>query len=162
MGAASAWALTGRGHEVTIYERFEVGHARGSSHGATRVYRYSYPDQRYVGMMKEAMALWRRLEQEAGAEILIRTGGLDTGKDLDAHAAALEAHGVSYELIHGSEVAARWPHLTVPNQEVLVQADGGVVLAEKAWTAFTALALERGARLIEGGRVECLGADGLD
>src|SRR5688500_18824765 len=98
MGAATAWALSHRGHDVTVYEQFEVGHDRGSSHGATRVYRYSYPDPRYVAMMKEAMAHWARLEREAGLEILLKTGGLDTGKNLDAHAEALAANGIPFEM----------------------------------------------------------------
>ena len=54
-------ALREAGHDVTIYERFEMGHKRGSSHGATRIYRFSYPDERYVAMMKEALALLGRI-----------------------------------------------------------------------------------------------------
>ena len=51
IGAATARALALRGHDVTVYEQFEPGHARGSSHGATRIYRFSYPLEMYVGMM---------------------------------------------------------------------------------------------------------------
>lgn len=161
MGAASAWALTHRGHEVTIYEQFEVGHKRGSSHGATRVYRYSYPDPRYVVMMKEAMLLWAQLEQESATEILHQTGGLDTGKDLDAHAEALAANEVPYEILDARAVSERWPALTLPADEVLYQADGGVVHAERAWKAFVDGAVERGARLLEQRRIDELGSDGF-
>jgi sarcosine oxidase len=162
MGAATAWALMRRGHEVTIYEQFEVGHRRGSSHGATRVYRYSYPDPYYVGMMKEAMELWRSLEAEAGVQILQQTGGLDTGKDLDAHGAALDANGIPYEIIDGRAASERWPELSLPDDEVLFQADGGVVHAQRAWESFVAGALGRSARLLEDRRVDRLDPGGFN
>lgn len=161
MGAATARALATRGHEVTIYERFGMGHRRGSSHGATRVYRYSYPDPAYVGMMSEAMGLWRSLEEETGQKILHPTGGLDTGKDLDAHAAALDAHGIPYELIDGDAAARRWPSLRLPNDEVLFQADGGYLHAEEAWNGFVRGAVARGARLVEDRAIDGLDRDGL-
>jgi sarcosine oxidase len=161
MGAATARALAMRGNEVTIYERFEIGHRRGSSHGATRVYRYSYPDPTYVGMMKEAMGLWRGLESEAGTEILHQTGGLDTGKDLDAHAQALDAHDIPYELIDGAVATQRWPALALPDDEVLFQGDGGYVRAETAWKAFVDGATARGARLLEGRAIDELGPEGM-
>lgn len=161
MGAATARALSMRGHDVTIYERFEIGHRRGSSHGTTRVYRYSYPDPRYVGMMKEAMGLWRGLEEESGKEILHQTGGLDTGKALDAHADALDAHDIPYELIDGTVASERWPSLSLPNDQVLFQGDGGYVRAETAWRAFVDGAVARGVRLIEGGAIDELGSQGV-
>ena len=161
MGAATAWALTRRGHEVTVYEQFELGHSRGSSHGATRVYRYSYPAPDYVAMMKEAVALWRGLEQEIGKRILQQTGGLDTGKDLHAHASALEATGIPYEIIDAATASNRWPPLSLTDDEILFQADGGVVHASRALRAFVDVALGRGARLVEGRRIHDLGKDGL-
>ena len=33
MGCATAWALRERGADVTLFEQFEPGHVRGSSHG---------------------------------------------------------------------------------------------------------------------------------
>lgn len=161
MGAATAWALGHRGHDVTVYEQFEVGHTRGSSHGATRVYRYSYPDPRYVAMMKEAMSHWARLEREAGREVLLKTGGLDTGKNLEAHAEALAANGIPFEMLDARRAAERWPQFSLPDDEVLHQADGGVVRAGDAWRAFVDGALARSVRLIEGRRIDDLGPDGL-
>src|SRR5687768_5103945 len=144
MGAASAWALSHRGHEVTIYEQFEVGNKRGSSHGATRVYRYSYPEPRYVAMMKEALLLWSQLEQESGTQILQRTGGLDTGKSLEAHAEALAANDIPYEMLDARAASERWPHLALPDDEALYQGDGGIVFAERAWRAFVHGAIDLG------------------
>jgi len=161
MGCAAARSLARRGHDVTIYERFEIGHKRGSSHGPTRIYRFSYPDERYVAMMKEAYTLWRELEAASQTKILFETGGLDMGKDLDAHIAAFEAHDIRYEVLDAHRAAERWPSLTLPEGDVLFQADGGVVHAERAWDAFAQGALAAGARLLETRKIDDLGPDGF-
>ena len=154
MGAATAYALTGQDHEVTIFEQFEMGHKRGSSHGATRVYRYSYPDPRYVAMMKEAMELWRAAEADSGRTLLNKTGGIDTGKRLDEHQQALSACDVEYSILDTGEISARWPSLRISGP-ALFQPDGGHVDADGAWRTFSEGALERGARLVKA-RVEDL------
>src|SRR2546427_6165228 len=59
MGAAAAWRLTLAGRSVVLLEQFEVGHDRGSSHGAVRVFRFSYDEVQYVLMAMEALPLWR-------------------------------------------------------------------------------------------------------
>ena len=152
MGAAAARDLAARGHKVTIFEQFEVGHKRGSSHGATRIYRFSYPDPRYVAMMSEALALWHELEAESRVTLLTKTGGLDCGRSLDDHARSLEIHGLSYELLSASEAHHRWPSLKLPGRS-LYQADGGYVRADLAWKAFLDSALSSGAE-IERRRIE--------
>ena len=50
MGCATAWALAERGADVTLYEQFEPGTARGSSHGRTRIFRLAYPEPHWVSM----------------------------------------------------------------------------------------------------------------
>ena len=42
MGLAAARSLARRGWNVTIYEQFEVGHKRGSSHGRSRIFRLAW------------------------------------------------------------------------------------------------------------------------
>lgn len=148
MGCATARTLAQRGHEVIVYEQFEVGHKRGSSHGATRIYRYSYPDARYVKMMKEALTLWRQLEAEAGAQILSRTGGLDIGKALHEHVAALDAEAIEYEMVSPRQARDRWPFLSLPD-EALYQGEGGVVRADRAWQALSDGAVAAGAQIVK-------------
>lgn len=154
MGSATAWALAGAGHEVVLVERFRVGHRHGSSHGAARIFRLSYPDPAYVGMMQEAIPLWRRLEEETGETLLTVTGGLDGGVGLERNAAAMEARGVAFERLDGAEVAARFPALAADRREAfLYQSEGGIVSAEAAWRAFVASAVARGAEVAEEARV---------
>src|SRR5438045_1083352 len=79
MGASTAWWLARRGHDVVVVEQFEAGHDRGSSHGSTRIFRHAYPDGHYVRMAKEALRLWRELEDDADATLLELTGAVDHG-----------------------------------------------------------------------------------
>lgn len=165
MGSATAWALAGAGRDVVLLERFRVGHRHGSSHGAARIFRLSYPDAMYVGMMQEALPLWRRLEEETGETILTVTGGLDAGVGLDRIAAAMEARGVPFERLDGAEVAARFPALAADRDEpFLFQPEGGIVGADAAWRAFVASAVARGAELAEETRVLAIrpGDDGVE
>lgn len=154
MGAATAYALAGNDHDVIIFDQFEVGHRRGSSHGASRVYRYSYPDARYVAMMKEALDLWHAAEADSGRSLLIKTGGIDTGKRLDEHCAALASCDVEFSVLDENEIVRRWPSLRVSGP-ALFQADGGYVMAEAAWRTFAEGAVTRGARF-EQARVRAL------
>src|SRR5260370_30901964 len=50
IGSATAWSLAAPGVPTVLLEQFGLGHDRGSSHGATRVFRLSYPAPAYVRM----------------------------------------------------------------------------------------------------------------
>lgn len=150
MGAATARSLSRSGREVLVLEQFALGHNRGSSHGASRIFRLSYDDPRYVVMAKEALLLWRDLEEESQRVILTRTGGLDVGGSLELRISALDAAAVPFEVLHGEEAARRFPFLRFDNDEqVLYQADAGIVAAEGAVEAMMASAASNGAEIRE-------------
>src|SRR5437764_5199554 len=91
MGSAAAYHLARRGEPVLLVEQFELGHDRGSSHGAARITRHSYADPRYARLMPEAFRAWKELEADAGESVYIRTGGVSfspPGVDYVAQAAA--------------------------------------------------------------------------
>jgi sarcosine oxidase len=150
IGSATAWRLAGWGRSVVLLEQFEVGHKRGSSHGASRIFRLSYDDPLYVGMAMEALPLWRELERESGREILATLGGLDFGADLTRHVSALEASGAPFELLDASEVAKRFPDLRPAwDGSVLFHPDGGILAADLAVRTFVDAAVGRGVELRE-------------
>ncbi len=66
MGSATAWWLARRGREVVLLEQFEQGHAKGSSHGGSRIFRLAYDEPAYVRMAQESLPLWRELEADTG------------------------------------------------------------------------------------------------
>ena len=78
-GLATARVLAQSGRGVILVEQFGLGHDRGSSHGASRIFRLSYPDPHYVRLAQGALQGWRELEAECGEELIVSTGGLDFG-----------------------------------------------------------------------------------
>jgi sarcosine oxidase len=154
MGASAAWQLVRRGvRRLVMLERFTVGNTRGSSHGPCRIFRISYSDPQYVQMGLDAIPMWRLLEAESGKDLLITVGALDFGGDFAARSHALAACGARHEIVDGAEVVRRWPALGMPPDEpVLFQPDGGVIMADATVQACVDLAVAGGAELREGTR----------
>ena len=150
MGSAAALSLSKAGKKVVLLEQYRPGHKRGSSHGRSRIFRYSYTDPMYVAMAQESLLLWRELEREVETQLVRTTGGLDVGPDISRNAAALDECGASYELITGSEVAERFSSVSLPAQtEVLYQPDAGVIAADAAIASFITSAMDASADIHE-------------
>ncbi len=161
MGSAAAHALVRDGHTVALYEQFEVGHARGSSHGRSRIVRLAYPELELVELAKESFAGWRELEREAGVELLELKGLLELVGDLaQGSSAALEAAGAEYELVDADAARRRWPVGVPDGWTALFQPEAGIVRADLAHRAFVERAVAGGVQLRERTRVDSL--DDLD
>ena len=145
-GTAAARSIAARGHRVTVLERFEAGHVRGSSHGQERIFRISYDDPTYVRLGLAARTGWAALEAETGIAVFHPVGMLDHGEPdrLDALEATGAATGVTLARIPASEAATRWPGLRFEG-DVLVQDIGGWLAADRALSAFTLAAERHGA-----------------
>ncbi|MEU9020139.1 FAD-dependent oxidoreductase [Actinomadura sp. NPDC048394] len=151
-GAATAWQLTRRGHEVTVLERSTPANAEGSSHGSARILRYAYPDPFYALLAVDARREWDELERLAGERLVSPAGALDFGPsrapaDL---AAVFEEAGVEHELLTAGEAAARWPQFDFGGGDVLWHPAAGVIDAESAVAAMVRLARAGGARIETG------------
>lgn len=144
-GSAAARTLGKRGVETVLFEQFEAGHARGSSHGPTRIFRLAYPEPDYVRLAQRALASWRRLEEAAGEPLLVTTGGLYAGGWAEECGAALATCRVSREWLSAGEAAERFPALSFDGLErVLYQQDGAVCLADRTVAAQLRLACAAG------------------
>jgi sarcosine oxidase len=154
MGSAAAWALTARGADVTVYEQFELDHARGSSHGRSRIVRLSYPDAGWVRLARESMDAWRELERESETELLELQGILELGTSLEQSSArGLDQCGVEYRLLDANGV--RELGAVLPDGWVaLFQPEAGIVRADLARQAFLDVARGRGAQVQTGRRIE--------
>jgi sarcosine oxidase len=150
MGLATGRALVAASRNVLLLEQFHVGHARGSSHGTTRVFRLSYPDPAWVRLAQEALPLWRALEAEAGETLFTNIGALDLAVDLVERRRALVSCGVPFEILSGKEVERRYALSVQPDVKALFQPDSGVLHAERARRFLLASATARGLRLLEG------------
>ena len=157
-GLATGRALARRGHEVTIYEQFELDHTHGSSHGGSRIFRLSYPDATWVRLAQEAYGGWRALERETGEQLLELSGIIEVVRsETEGSRRAFEEVGVAFELLDADEVAHRYPVRVPEGMHALYQADAGITYASRARHAFVASARAHGALLREHERVEDLG-----
>ena len=152
-GVATARALAQAGRGVILVEQFGLGHEHGSSHGASRIFRLSYPDPRYVRLAQGALQTWRELEAECGEQLIVPAGGLDFGPVAAENARALAACGVRHELLTGAQVSERWPIAAEADEQVLYQPDGGITLADRAYRALLAAAVNAGTVVLEHRRV---------
>jgi sarcosine oxidase len=147
MGVAAAWELARRNHSVLVLEQYDLGHARGSSHGYARIFRLAYENEEYVALALAARNDWRQLELESGADLLLTNGAFDLGPSrlLNPIENALVAAGASVDrivefpdgLIAGVRVPDDW--------EALYQPDGGTLAAARCFETFVDHARAAGA-----------------
>ncbi|WP_436924045.1 FAD-dependent oxidoreductase [Halosimplex amylolyticum] len=151
VGSAATYHLARRGADVLGLERFDVPHARGSSHGRTRLL------QRLLDVEPATMALadrahegWRDLERETGTDLLTDTGSLAVAvggeEPVDSARRACERHDLAFDTLTGAELAERFPAYQFPDgAQALYQPDGAVVASERGVVAHVSAALSEGA-----------------
>jgi sarcosine oxidase len=149
LGLATARALRGR-RDVLVLEQETVGHARGGSHGATRIFRLGYADPAYVALAQRALESWRALEADIGAQLLHPTPQLTFGPGANAVFAALEAAGAPVERITAAAIQQRFPAFAGHGNAVLETASA-VIAADRT---LAMLRDDSGAELREHVRVE--------
>src|ERR1041385_38656 len=80
MGRSAAYHLSRPRLRVVGIDRFQPPHTLGSSHGATRIIREAYFEHpSYVPLVQRAYELGTELENAAGRNLLLQTGGLMIG-----------------------------------------------------------------------------------
>jgi sarcosine oxidase len=155
MGVATARALGREGRDVTLFEQFELGHTKGSSHGRSRIVRLAYPEVEFVELAKEAFAGWRQLERETGSELLELNGLLELVETAEQSSQdALEAAGAEYELFDAATARERWPIGVPDGWQPLFQPEAGIVRADLAYAAFLEGARGHGVRVEGRTRIE--------
>ena len=166
VGLAAAWRLAEAGSDAIVLEQLGLGHDRGSSHGATRIFRFAYDDPVYVRLAQASLPLWRELESVSGRDLLQITGGIDVGDDpyLDASATALAACGARVERLGAQERRERFPWLRGGDDSALFSPDTGVLFADLIVRALAAGATRAGAHIEQQSPCEHLrvGEDGVE
>ena len=156
LGSAAAWACARRGASVVGLEQFALGHERGASQDHSRIIRLSYHTPGYVRLAKAAYPAWDLLAEDTGEVVVERTGGLDlfpanAAIAIEDYTASMDAEGVPYEVLSGSEVRERWPTWSglADGVTALYQAETGFVAASRAVAALQQGAVDHGADLRE-------------
>ena len=156
MGSAACWHLAKRGLRVLGLERFDLGHAMGSSHGLTRIIRLAYFEgSHYVPIVRRAHQLWQETGDAAGLKLLHVTGSLDLAPEgagpVESSLQSCLDHGLAHEVLDQAEIARRFPAFQLPSGHLgLWQPDGGFVASEKAIYAHVGLAQSKGAEIRTG------------
>jgi len=151
-GSAAAWQLSNDGQRVLLLEQFEIGHARGSSHGESRIFRFAYPQTEYAKFAMQSKPLWLALERDSRQKLLHSIGGLDFADDPECFdevkqiAVALKHNGAACEELDGNEIRRRYPQWRFPDGALGVfSPDGGWIEASKAVRAMISQATSQGA-----------------
>ncbi len=159
MGANALLHLARSGARVSGFEQFAPGHARGASHGETRIIRTAYAEgANYVPLLKRAWELWAQLEALTGQRLLLRTGGLfispkGSGR-IEAPIASARAHGLAYEVYDAADLRRFYPqHRVDPDTVAFHEADAGILRPEASIVAAVQAAHEAGATVHSGTRV---------
>ncbi|MFL5105854.1 MAG: N-methyl-L-tryptophan oxidase [Xanthobacteraceae bacterium] len=152
MGSAAVYQLARRGKRVIGIDRFEPGHAFGSSHGATRIIRLGYFEHpSYVPLLRRAYALWRDLEAACRQPLLRVTGiaeiGPPDGTLVTGTLAAARLHALPHTVLAASDVMRRLPFRIPADYLGVLQPDGGILSLEPAILAHLSLAQAAGAEL---------------
>ncbi|MEA2719851.1 MAG: sarcosine oxidase [Candidatus Eremiobacteraeota bacterium] len=153
MGSAAAAHAASRGMRVLGIEQFGPAHARGSSHGRTRIIRQAYfesPD--YVPLLRRAYELWDALEARTATTLRAQTGGIFVGRPDTPVVAGTLASALRWQLAHHVYDAAglrvRFPMLTPHDDEIGVyEAVAGALFPEAGVAAQLNAAAADGAEL---------------
>ncbi|HET9895732.1 MAG TPA: FAD-dependent oxidoreductase [Streptosporangiaceae bacterium] len=130
-GLSAAWALTRRGHEVTVIDQAPTGHLSGGSHGSCRIFRLGYETPAYVALARRARDVWTELEDTCGERLLHPAPQLTFGPEMEQVRSALEHAGAHCELMSSRAAAERFGGVTVPGP-VLYEPESAVIAADRA------------------------------
>uniref|UniRef100_A0A7E4VPZ8 Sarcosine oxidasee (formaldehyde-forming) n=1 Tax=Panagrellus redivivus TaxID=6233 RepID=A0A7E4VPZ8_PANRE len=113
MGSCTAYQLAKRGKKVLLLEQFELGHSKGSSHGASRIIRYAHTDPIYLPLAKAAYEEWDELARLSGDKLYHVCGllWLSNPEATAVRAKVLHDYGVPHSVLTGTEVGKKFPHL---------------------------------------------------
>ena len=118
MGSAALYHLARRGVAAVGIEQFQTGHALGSSHGFSRIFRDIYYDPLYVELAEAAIPLWQELDS-LSRETLMRFTGLlyfarPGNEVIQKSIGVMEALKRPIEQLTAQQAAARFPPLHLP------------------------------------------------
>lgn len=155
-GSATLWQLAIRGVDTVGIEQFGLGHAFGSSHGGSRMFRLACLEHSgLVPLARRSGELWAELERTTGRRLFEPTGGLLIGPR-DGHVvagtlAAAQQHDLPVRILDAAQLRAEYPlHASVPAHHAAVcEMTAGLLRPEEAIQTAVAAATSSGARVLE-------------
>ncbi len=168
VGSAAAMFAAARGWRTLGLDRFPPGHARGSSHGQTRIIRQAYfehPD--YVPVVLDAYRLWDEIERRSGRSLFARTGLLQVGQPdgpiIGGIQSSADQHNLPIRRYELAELREQFPLFNFDEGTVgLYEEIAGYLLVETCVETMAELARQAGAELRDGATVGNFSQSGGD
>lgn len=159
MGIASAYYLAKANQKVLVVDRYTIPNTYGSHHGETRILRLGYGNGgTYVPLVKEALELWRELEQETGRTLYNQTGAISVGyPQSDFVKETIDSsikYDLDYEAMDAKALMERWPGITVPDDYIACyDPNSGFLYSEECIAAYKEQCDKLGVTIIENQQV---------
>lgn len=156
VGSAALYYAAKKGWSVVGLDRFPIAHARGSSHGKTRIIRQAYFEHpNYVPLLKKAYQIWHELEMHCDQCLFERTGLLQVGPSdgpiIGGIRQSAREHGLPIVEFDSKQLGERFPLFHVPCEHVgLFEEVAGFLHVERCVEAMTMAATSIGAELVHG------------
>lgn len=153
IGSAACYHLAQAGLRVLGIEQFSIPHARGSSHGITRILRQGlHENEVYVPLVRRGLELWRDLEKTSSTRLFYQTGSLDIGPAESSIVTqslnSCRRWDIPHEELTAVDLRRRYPVLKLDDEMVGIHQPGsGFVLAEASITAHVNAAFACGAEI---------------
>ncbi len=162
MGSAALWQLSRRGARVLGIEQGSIGHALGSSHGGSRIFRMAYfehPD--YVPLLRRAARGWSEIERASQTRLMnqcgLLYGGMTGSKVIAGVKDSARMYGIALDVVNRRDLGERFPvfaHSCEPMSEYLFEPGAGFVRPERSIRSFVRVAQRSGAHVRERTRVD--------
>lgn len=123
-GSNALWRIAARGIKVLGFERYEIAHNQGSSHGSTRLFRMAVVEHPgLVPLARSSIEMFRKLEQENHMSLLTLGGGIMMGDPdgslITGIMQVVGASSLDHEVLSAAQVIDRYPqHRTLPDDFV--------------------------------------------
>lgn len=151
VGSATLRAAAESGARVLGLEQYTPGHARGSSHGHSRIFRHAYFEHpEYVPLLRHSTARFESLESESGQRLLYRCGMLVMGtrgsEIVSGSLASSRRWDLHVEELDSAALRARFPWFATRSDTLgAFEANAGIVRPEATVNAAIEVACRGGA-----------------
>lgn len=163
-GLSLAWALSRRGHTVSVYEQGAIPNQISSSFDEHRTTRYAYGRMTgYARLMPTAFQIWEVLFKDLGRRHYEAVGiayfmrGETTW--LEPTLSSLQEMGIAHQDIPLTEVPSRFPMINPEGLTRVLETEGGMLFPARIMSDLIALLTRRGVGLHAYSKVEAVDPD---
>lgn len=153
-GLSTALEAGRRRRKTLVVDRRVVPNPIAASFGPSRKIRSTYLDPHYTRLALEAMAGWRQIEADTGAELYLADGNLSVSDGTtDAHLEELADHarrgGAKVRWLDAADLRREFPQFR-PGRRALLEEEAGFLRATDCVAALRRLAEREGVEFVTG------------